>query len=48
MVNSTDIYATVLEMLGGTVNVLPSGAAVDSRSFLSLLNDTNDAQNQRA
>ena len=48
LVNSTDLYATVLEMLGGTVNVLPSGAAVDSRSFLSLLNDTNDAQNQRA
>ncbi|MCB0502237.1 MAG: sulfatase-like hydrolase/transferase, partial [Bacteroidetes bacterium] len=48
LVNSTDIYHTVLEMFGGNIDDLPDDAAIDSRSFLPLINGTGDAQDQRS
>jgi arylsulfatase A-like enzyme len=48
LVNSTDLFHTILEIMGGDVADLPAGAATDSRSIVSILTHSSDSGNQRA
>jgi arylsulfatase B len=48
LVNSTDLYKTILELMGGDGSILQTDVAPDSRSILSLINGTSDLENQRA
>jgi arylsulfatase A-like enzyme len=47
LVNSTDLYKTILELMGGNKDELPIDVAPDSRSLLSIINGTSDIENQR-
>jgi arylsulfatase B len=48
LVNSTDLYKTILELMGGDGSILPADVAPDSKNILSLINGTSDLENQRA
>ncbi|MCP4120757.1 MAG: sulfatase-like hydrolase/transferase [Bacteroidetes bacterium] len=48
LVNSTDIFYTVLEMMGGNPDILPADVALDSRSFLPVLQNSSDSGSQRS
>ncbi len=47
LVNSTDLYHTILELMGGNISNLPADVATDSRSLMSVINNANDTQNHR-
>lgn len=48
LVNSTDLYHTILEMFGGNPATLPADAATDSRSIMDLLTNSPDSGNLRS
>lgn len=48
LINSTDLYHTVLELMGGDPGNLPAGSAPDSRSFLPVLQNSPDTGSRRA
>jgi arylsulfatase B len=47
LVNSTDLYKTILELMGGDGSILSSDIAPDSKSLLTIINGTSDLENQR-
>jgi len=48
LVNSTDLFYTVLQMMGGDPDILPNEVAPDSRSFLPVLQNSSDSGSRRS